>query len=92
MKEAEISRRDMLLAAPALVTGLTKGFPLSHPAKQPRHEVVHIPAGQGQKGRIARSDITFKLDKSHTAGNFGSTELTIPPGQLGAPPHVHQTL
>ncbi|RYY52734.1 MAG: cupin domain-containing protein [Chitinophagaceae bacterium] len=53
--------------------------------------VVYIPAGSGKKGKISRTDVEFKLDKSQTSGSFGSLELTIPPGTLGAPPHFHKT-
>ncbi|RZL10180.1 MAG: cupin domain-containing protein, partial [Pedobacter sp.] len=38
------------------------------------------------------SDITFKFSKDQTGGNFGALEMTIPPGILGAPPHLHKGL
>lgn len=51
---------------------------------------VFIPAGSGKKGKIGEGEIVFKLDKSHTSGNIGSSEFTLPPGYLGAPPHHHK--
>lgn len=51
---------------------------------------VFIPPGAGLMGKISRTNITFKLDKTQTAGNLGSAEMIIPPGQLGAPPHYHR--
>lgn len=51
---------------------------------------VFIPPGAGEKGKISESDIVFKLDGSQTAGNLGSSESILYPGQLGAPPHLHK--
>lgn len=53
-------------------------------------KTAFIPPGAGFKGKISKSDITFKLNKTQTSGHFGSVEITIPPGQLGAPPHHHK--
>jgi len=52
---------------------------------------LFIPPGGGQKGKIGEGDITFKLDKSQTAGNLGSAEEILLPGHLGAPPHYHKS-
>lgn len=59
-------------------------------AVPPDPKPVFIPPGAGEKGKIAASDVVFKLDKSQTAGNLGSSELILPPGNLGAPPHFHK--
>ena len=54
------------------------------------HKPVFIPPGGGEKGKIGVTDITFKLNKEHTAGNLGSAEMVLQPGFLGAPPHLHK--
>ncbi len=56
---------------------------------QDEPKTIFIPPGGGLKGKIAKSDITFKLDKTQTSGLLGSSEIIIPSGQLEAPPHYH---
>jgi len=51
---------------------------------------VFIPPGGGEKGKFGDNDLTFKLDKSQTSGNLGSSEIILYPGYLGAPPHHHK--
>lgn len=95
----QITRRSLIRRSAALVTATVVSPRLVRAAEnfqqqqQPQQEpkVVFIPAGSGKKGRISRTDVEFKLDKSQTSGSFGSLELTIPPGSLGAPPHFHKT-
>lgn len=53
-------------------------------------EPIHIPAGEGKKGRIGNMEMIFKFDKSQTAGHVGISETIIQPGELGAPPHYHK--
>lgn len=89
-----VSRRGALKNAATLLIGATvipsaMAQPKQRQQESPR--AVLIPPGAGRKGKISRSDIVFKLDKAQTAGHFGSSEITIPPGQLGAPPHYHKT-
>jgi mannose-6-phosphate isomerase-like protein (cupin superfamily) len=45
--------------------------------------------GAGEKGSFGGIDAIFKLDKTHTAGNLGIVEMTVKPGYLAAPPHLH---
>lgn len=51
---------------------------------------VYIPPNGGNKGKIGVTDINFKLNKDHTSGNLGSSEMVLQPGYLGAPPHLHR--
>ncbi len=94
MTAEPISRRHLVQSATALLIGTTiapklfgqvnNNFSTNDP------EPVYIPPGAGVKGKIARTNIIFKLDKTQTSGNLGSAEMTIPPGQLGALPHYHK--
>lgn len=58
--------------------------------KQDKPKPVFIAPGAGDKGRFGGADITFKLDKSQTSGNLGSSEIILQAGHLGAPPHHHK--
>lgn len=93
MAKNKFSRRKLIQNASVLALGSTISHTLfGQQTTRIQNEVktVFIPPGGGPKGKIARSDITFKLDKTQTSGHFGSSEMTIPPGQLGAPPHYHK--
>lgn len=35
-------------------------------------------------------ELVFKFDKLQTSGHLGVSETIIQPGELGAPPHLHQ--
>ena len=37
-------------------------------------------------------EVVFKFDKSQTSGHLGASETIIQPGELGAPPHLHQNI
>ena len=52
---------------------------------------VFIRPGAGEKAKMGDNDIIFKLDKSQTSGNLGSSEITLKPGYLGSIPHFHTT-
>ena len=54
-------------------------------------KAIHIAAGSGKHGKIGEGDITFKFNKQQTAGHLGITEMELPVGTLGAPPHFHNT-
>lgn len=69
-------------AAPRAVTFLNE--------KSEGPKPVFIPPGAGEKGKIAESDIVFKLNSSQTGGSLGSAESILYPGQLGAPPHHYK--
>ncbi|MEE1945975.1 cupin domain-containing protein [Pedobacter sp. KR3-3] len=58
--------------------------------KQGKPKPVFIAPGAGDKGRFGGANITFKLDKSQTSGNLGSSEIILQAGHLGAPPHHHK--
>ena len=94
METNTFSRRQLIQSASLLLAG--SALPVSllgqgHNSKSVNEpQPVYIPPGAGRKGKISRTDITFKLDKTQTAGNLGSAEMIIPPGQLGAPPHYHK--
>lgn len=51
---------------------------------------VYIPPNGGERGMIAATEVTFKLNKQQTSGNMGSAEMILQPGYLGAPPHLHK--
>ncbi len=93
MNNNKLSRRQLIQNAALLALGTTISNSLiAQPGKDPGEpETVFIPPGAGRKGKIAKSDIVFKLDKTQTSGQLGSYEMTIPPGQLGAPPHFHKS-
>jgi mannose-6-phosphate isomerase-like protein (cupin superfamily) len=90
----KFSRRQLVQSASLLLAGSMITPSLFGNAKEIDHsddlKAVYIPPGAGLKGKISRTDITFKLDKTQTGGNLGSAEMIIPPGQLGAPPHYHK--
>jgi len=50
-----------------------------------------IAPGGGEKGSFGGVDAIFKLDKSQTASNLGVVEMTLKPGHLAAPPHLHHS-
>lgn len=91
MNSNKLSRRQLIQNAALLALGTTISHSITaQPGKDPGEpQTVFIPPGGGLKGKIAKSDIVFKLNKTQTSGHFGSSEITIPPGQLGAPPHYH---
>lgn len=94
MTNKKLSRRGAIKHTTALLAGaaiMETSFGQIPNDGQQDGKTVFIPPGEGLKGKIAKSDIVFKLDKTQTAGHLGSSELTIPPGQLGAPPHYHKT-
>lgn len=93
MEENNISRRKMLrnISYAAVGTAIYPTAWVQNSSFLEDPKTVFIPPGGGIKGKISRTDITFKLDKIQTSGHLGSSELVIPPGQLGAPPHLHKT-
>ncbi|RYY59224.1 MAG: cupin domain-containing protein [Chitinophagaceae bacterium] len=89
-----ITRRALLQhSATILTAGVMSPALFAGPLQTDQEDpaVVFIPAGSGKKGKISKTDVEFKLDKSQTSGSFGSLEMTVPPGSLGAPPHFHKT-
>jgi mannose-6-phosphate isomerase-like protein (cupin superfamily) len=99
MSETPLSRRRLmqlltLTMVGTTFSGLTAGaqsIPTLTTEGLDGPKPVFIPPGGGQKGKIGDNDITFKLDKSQTAGNLGSAEEILLPGHLGAPPHYHKS-
>ena len=90
----QLSRRQLIQSATAIMIGTAFAPALLGQIKINEledHKAVYIPPGAGFKGKISKTDITFKLDKTQTSGNLGSAEMIIPPGQLGAPPHYHHS-
>lgn len=94
MNDKKISRRKLIQGTTALIVGSLITETLSAQAVGKSNQEpgpVYIPSGEGVKGKISRSDIEFKLNKTQTSGHLGSLEMIVPPGQLGAPPHFHKT-
>jgi quercetin dioxygenase-like cupin family protein len=52
-------------------------------------EAMVIKAGDGKKMRVLGNDVTVKLTKQETKGEYYLFEVATPPGG-GVPPHVHQ--
>jgi quercetin dioxygenase-like cupin family protein len=48
-----------------------------------------IQAGEGKKMRVMGNDVTVKLTKQETNGEYYLFDVVTPPG-VGVPPHVHQ--
>lgn len=86
---AFIGRRDWLLRAGGIGASflLPRGKAIA--ATDPT-QPIFIPAGEGKKARVGQMELVFKFSKQQTAGNLGLWETLIQPGELGAPPHLHQ--
>ncbi len=54
-------------------------------------KAVHIKKGEGTRGTIGGIDFLTKLHRSQTQGHLASSEATLKPGFMGAPPHMHTT-
>lgn len=92
MNSDSLNRRDVMrfLAITMAGTVLLPNVILANEPKIKR-KAVFIPTGEGKKGKMGVNDIVFKLDKSQTSGNLGSSEITLKPGYLGSIPHFHKT-
>lgn len=93
MEHNKLTRRSLIRTASTLLIG--SAIPPALSAQNLKitdnePKTIFILPGDGLKGKISKSDIIFKLDKTQTSGHFGTNEMTIPPGQLGAPPHFHK--
>lgn len=51
---------------------------------------LFIPAGEGKRARVGQMELVFKFSKQQTAGHLGLWETIIQPGELAAPPHLHE--
>ncbi len=91
MTSNHLNRRDVmrLLAITMVGTVFLSNSTKANPKLE--HKPVFIPPGVGKKGKLGDNDIVFKLDKSQTSGNLGSSEITLKPGYLGSIPHFHKT-
>ncbi len=86
-----LNRRDVMRML-ALAIGGTAFLPeLSLARTTDNSRTVFIPPGSGKKGKMGINDIVFKLNKSQTDGNLGSSEITLQPGLLGSIPHYHNS-
>ena len=86
-----LKRREVMRLL-ALTIGGSALLPEFSVGKIPDHSrKIFIPAGEGKKAKMGVNDIVFKLDKSQTAGNLGSSEIFLYPGILGSIPHYHNT-
>jgi quercetin dioxygenase-like cupin family protein len=52
-------------------------------------EALVVAAGAGRTMRVIGNDVTVKLTRQETGGEYYLFEVGTPPG-LGVPPHVHQ--
>jgi quercetin dioxygenase-like cupin family protein len=52
-------------------------------------EGFYLSAGEGESYSIAGGVTTFKVRGEDTSGHFEITETTLPPGNAGTPPHIH---
>jgi quercetin dioxygenase-like cupin family protein len=57
---------------------------------QQRVPAVVVRSGEGELIPAAGVVHLFKLTGEQTEGRFGLEEFTVPPGTLGARPHIHQ--
>jgi len=60
---------------------------MTHPRE--RVPAAIIRATEGEAIPAAGVQHLFKLTGAHTAGLFGLEEFLVPPGTLGARPHIH---
>jgi mannose-6-phosphate isomerase-like protein (cupin superfamily) len=92
MASSKLSRRKLMKLVSATFAGslLTSSKVFASPSNTKDPQPVYIPPNGGEKGKIGVTDIIFKLQKEQTAGNLGSSEMILPPGYLGAPPHLHK--
>lgn len=89
------SRRQLIQRVTALTLGATflprfnfANAPVNDPDKS---RTIYIAPGEGVKAKVGEMDITFKLGRNQTDGHMGMWETVIQPGELGAPPHLHNT-
>lgn len=86
-----IPRREMFryLAVSALGAAIAEPlFAAAEPATPNRHAVLLKPE-EGRRGKFGDCEIHFRLASEHTDGLLACTEMMMPPGSLGAPPHYH---
>jgi len=55
-------------------------------------KTIHIKRGMGKAGVVGGMDLVFKLNKRDTRGHMACDEVTMKPGFLGAPPHMHKEI
>ena len=91
MNSDSFNRRDVMRLLALTMAGniLLPGVTIADP--KVKRKPVFIPVGQGKTGKMGDNSIVFKLDKSQTLGNLGSSEITLKPGYLGSIPHFHKT-
>lgn len=86
-----LNRRKVLQLLALTMTGVVLSPELSRADPAGDSKPVFIPPGAGKKAKMGDNDIVFKLDKSQTSGNLGSSEITLKAGYLGSIPHFHKT-
>jgi mannose-6-phosphate isomerase-like protein (cupin superfamily) len=95
MKTNLSNRRTLLkqltftLGAGLLSTSNTFAKPLEFLNKAQDFTPVIILPGGGEKLSFGGIDATFKVNRSQSAGSLSCVEMTIKPGHLAAPPHLH---
>lgn len=89
-----ISRRQLMQQLTAITLGGTllplTGLAETAGSPTPAQGGIYIAPGQGKQAAIGNMSICFKLDKLQTGHHLGLWETVIQPGELGAPPHLHQ--
>lgn len=98
MGKSNYSRRELMKMMSLTMVGSTvlpffagasENEPLDFFDESPK--AIHIKKGAGKTGVIGGMDLIFKLTKAQTGGHMGCDEVTMKPGFLGAPPHMHKT-
>lgn len=89
-----LNRRQLMQQLAAITLGSTL-LPLAGLAETPDDSTpakggIYIAPGEGKQATVGEMSICFKLDTSQTGHHLGLWETIIQPGELGAPPHLHQ--
>lgn len=90
----QINRRQLIQQLTAITLGSTllpvNGWAETAAAATTGSGGIYIAPGEGKQARAGDMSICFKLNKSQTDDHLGLWETVIQPGELGAPPHLHQ--
>ncbi len=89
-----INRRQLMQQLTAITLGSTL-LPVAGLAETATTSInlsggIYIAPGEGKQAKVGDMSICFKLNKSQTGDQLGLWETVIQPGELGAPPHLHQ--
>lgn len=100
MEQKNFSRRSLMKMVSLTMLGTTVS-PLLFGAEEltgntdffdEAPKAIHLKKGTGKSGTVGGMNLAFKLSKSQTGGHMGCDEMTMEPGFLGAPPHLHRNI